>query len=156
MRATVVGAGCHSTQLSGSTVFCADVTLPKKNLPVVVLPFPVTAQDVKNAYLGQDTHTVALTIPHCPMLAYSQVKALAEVLVAGSGERELLVCLQQDFAKALGQSIRLLQPDRPCLCIDGVVLQNESFLDIGTPVGPALPVVIKTLVLRAEEKRGTG
>lgn len=156
LRATVIGAGCHSTQLSGSTVFYADVELPKKNLPVAVLPFPVTVQDVQNAYLGQDSQTVALTIPGCPAMSYSGVKELAKVLVSGSGGREILVCLQRDLAKALGQCIRLLQPHRPCLCIDGVVLQNESFLDIGAPVGPALPVVIKTLVLQAEGKNGTG
>ena len=37
IRATVIGAGCHSAQLSGSTVFCGGITLPEKNLPVVVL-----------------------------------------------------------------------------------------------------------------------
>jgi len=156
LRATVIGAGCHSTQLSGSTVFYADVTLPKKNLPVAVLPVPVTVEAVKSAYLGQDAKTVALTIPNCPPMSYSEVRELAKTLVAGSGERELLVCLQRDFAKALGQCIRLLRPERPCLCIDGVALQNESFLDIGTPIGPALPVVIKTLVLQAEGNNGTG
>jgi hypothetical protein len=34
IRATVIGAGCHSAQLSGSTVFCQNVPLPVKNLPV--------------------------------------------------------------------------------------------------------------------------
>jgi hypothetical protein len=35
IRATVIGAGCHSTQLSGSTVFFQNVNFPLKNLPVV-------------------------------------------------------------------------------------------------------------------------
>lgn len=35
IRATVIGAGCHSTQLSGSTVFCQNVKFPLKNIPVV-------------------------------------------------------------------------------------------------------------------------
>ena len=56
--------------------------------------------------------------------------------------------LGQDFAKALGHCLRLLLPDsRPCLCIDGISLDEVSYLDVGEPVGPAFPVVIKTLVL---------
>ena len=33
------------------------------------------------------------------------------------------------------------------MCLDGVALDEGSYLDIGQPVGPALPVVVKTLVL---------
>ena len=147
IRATVIGAGCHSAQLSGSTVFHDGVSLPKKNLPVAVLPMPPTAEQVKNAYLGQDSPTVVLALKGNIAPTYQQVQALAKTLVDGSGNRELLICVEQDMAKALGHSIRLLTPHRPCLCIDRVKLQNESFLDIGAPVGPALPVVVKTLVL---------
>lgn len=146
IRATVIGAGCHSTQLSGSTIFHSGVQLPKKNLPVAELSMPVTAEAVTNAYLGQDTDTVVLSLEGFVSPSYEQVKSLAEVLVSGSKGRELLVCLKTDMAKALGHAIRLLQPERPCLCIDRVHMGAESFLDIGTPVGPALPVVIKTLI----------
>lgn len=147
IRATVIGAGCHSAQLSGSTVFCDGVQLPKKNLPVAVLPMPPTAEQVKNAYLGQDSPTVVLALKGDIAPSYQQVQALAKTLVDGSGNRELLICVEQDMAKALGHSIRLIAPQIPCLCIDRVTLQDESFLDIGTPIGPALPVVVKTLIL---------
>ena len=155
IRATVIGAGCHSTQLSGSTVFYADVELPKKNLPVAVLTWPVTADAVKAAYAGQDAENIVLAIPGRLSCNYEQIKALAQTLISG-GRGELLVCMEADMAKALGHCIRLAEPSRPCLCIDGLHLENESFLDIGSPVGPALPVVIKTLVLSTEGKRGTG
>ena len=147
IRATVLGAGSHSTQLSGSTVFLQNVTLPKKNLPVAVLPMPVTVQGVKNAYAGQDADTVALAFAGYAAPSYDQVQALAETIVAGCGDREIILCVEQDMAKALGHAIALLRPGCACLCIDRVRLQNESFLDIGQPVGPALPVVVKTLVL---------
>ena len=47
IRATVIGAGCHSATLSGSTVFYRDVRLPVKNLPVAVVE--ETAQTDKEA-----------------------------------------------------------------------------------------------------------
>ena len=147
IRATVIGAGCHSAQLSGSTIFSGGISLPQKNLPVVSLTMPVCPEAVADAYRGQDADTVVLAIPGYPSPSYGELQALASALVTGSGQRELIVCLETDMAKALGHAIRILQPDRPCLCIDRVSLGAESFLDIGTPVGPALPVVIKTLVL---------
>ena len=52
------------------------------------------------------------------------------------------------MAKALGHCLCLqLPPGTPCLCIDRVRLRRGSFLDVGAPVGPALPVVVKTLIL---------
>jgi len=155
IRATVIGAGCHSTQLSGSTVFYADVALPKKNLPVAALTMPITPETVQNAYAGQDAENIVLSIPGNLSFNYQQIKDLAQTLVSGS-RGDLIVCLEADMAKALGHAIRLLTADRPCLCIDGLHLESESYLDIGSPVGPALPVVIKTLVLSTEGKRGTG
>ena len=35
IRATVIGAGCHTARLSGSTVFYQNITFPLKNIPVV-------------------------------------------------------------------------------------------------------------------------
>ncbi len=147
IRATVIGAGSHSTQLSGSTVFLSGVELPKKNLPVAHLPMPVTAEAVASAYAGQDSDEIVLAFAGYPSPSYAQVKQMAEAIVSGSQNRGLLVCVETDMAKALGHAISLLQPDRPCLCIDRIRLRSESFLDIGAPVGPAMPVVIKTLIL---------
>ena len=52
------------------------------------------------------------------------------------------------LAKALGQILALrLGKDAQILCIDRVQLEEGSYLDVGAPVGPALPVVVKTLIL---------
>ena len=147
IRATVIGAGSHSAHLSGSTVFLDGVALPKKNLPVAVLSQPVTAEAVAKAYSEQDTPEVVLSFPGEAAPSYAQVQALAKTLLAGCGDRPLLVCVEQDMAKALGHAIRLLDKEKPCLCIDRVQLESGSFLDMGRPVGPALPVVVKTLIL---------
>lgn len=153
IRATVIGAGCHSARLSGSTVFYRGVQLPMKNLPVI----PFTAQEQNSREFGeritarlaqQDARTVVLAMPGYSAPTYQQVKALAEKIAAGTAGRPVFVCLEQDMAKALGHSLCLLLPGHtPCLCIDRLQLGEGSYLDVGAPVGPALPVIIKTLIL---------
>ena len=60
----------------------------------------------------------------------------------------LIVAVEQDMAKALGQAIALCRtPEDGILCIDRVRLKNGDYLDVGNPIGPALPVVVKTLIL---------
>ena len=89
---------------------------------------------------------IALPGPAEP--GYAGIRKLAEQLAEGIPEGPVLIGLEQDAAKALGQSLaRRLDPDRPILCIDRVRLPGESYLDIGAPAGPALSVVVKTLVL---------
>lgn len=150
IRATVIGAGCHSAQLSGSTVFFENISLPVKNLPVAVF----TEQDqeqadlpkrIQQAFLQKDQANVALSFPGYTGATYAQVAALAEKINEGTKGREIFVCLEADMAKALGQCLYLT--GRQNLCIDRVKLSQESFLDIGKPVGPAIPVVVKTLIL---------
>ena len=148
IRATVIGAGCHSTRLSGSTVYGQNITFPMKNIPVAVVENPQTAEDVKHALSRTDAEQAVLAICGITAPDYSYVRRLARILAEGFGERPVLVCLEQDFAKALGHCLRLILPEnRPCLCIDGLSLGMGAYLDVGQPIGPAFPVVIKTLVL---------
>lgn len=153
IRATVIGAGCHSAQLSGSTVFLQNVALPLKNLPVAA--FTRQEQDgpdfetlLAQRQAASDAPMVVLAMPGYEAPSYAQVDRLARRIAAGAGNTDVLICLEADMAKALGQRLSLLLPnDSRCLCIDRVRLDQGSFLDVGEPVGPALPVVIKTLVL---------
>ena len=148
IRATVIGAGCYSTQLSGSTVYAQNITFPLKNIPAAVTENPKTAQDVKQALLQTDAEQAILAMPGISGPDYGYVRNLAKILAEGFGDKPVLVCVEADMAKALGQCLRLLLPSsRPCLCIDGLSLDMGSYLDVGEPVGPAFPVVIKTLVL---------
>ena len=135
IRATVIGAGCHSTQLSGSTVFCQNVTFPLKNLPVALW----------DGYAGEEACVLFLTeIPHG---GYRAVRELAEEILKRA-KPPLYLCMEQDMAKALGQALALRLPaDTPILCIDRVRLATGDYLDVAAPVGSALPVVVKTLVI---------
>ena len=90
---------------------------------------------------------MVIAIPGYRAPSYVQVQKLVQTISQVAG-KQVLVALESDMAKALGHSLCLqLPPGTPCLCIDRVKLEEGSFLDIGLPVGPCLPVVIKTLIL---------
>lgn len=140
IRATVIGAGSYSTQLSGSTVYSQNVRFPLKNLPVTRSP------------TAFHEGSVVLSVPGIPSPTYSQVRQIAQEL-AQNDPPELYICLEADMAKALGQALAMrLSPAARILCIDRVRVGEDSYLDIGEPVGGAFPVVVKTLVL---ERRST-
>ena len=152
IRATVIGAGCHSAQLSGSTVFWEGMALPVKNLPVAVFTEREQAAEslpqlIENAIKQADSPRVVLALPGYRGATYGQIASLGEKLMAGVKGQEIYVCLQEDMAKALGQWLYL--KGRRNLCIDRVKLSPQSFLDVGAPVGPAIPVVVKTLILES-------
>ena len=149
IRATVIGAGCYSMQLSGSTVYYRNMDFPLKNIPAVWAENPKSPEDVKKALDTVEEEMAVLAIPGLAAPGYTQIQALAEILAEGFGRRPVLVCMEADCAKVLGQCLQLLLPeDRPCMCLDGVCPEAGAYLDVGEPVGPALPVVMKTLVLQ--------
>lgn len=152
IRATVIGAGCHSVQLSGSTVFVRGLTLPVKNLPVAAVSREEQGEGLASVIRGRlkamEDGPVVLALPGFASPRYGQVTAMAEEIAAGMAGRPVLVCLEADMAKALGHALCLRLPEgTPCLCIDRLRLAPGSYLDIGQAVGPALRVVIKTLIL---------
>ena len=149
VRATVIGAGCHSAQLSGSTVFSQNVAFPLKNLPVTpVEAGSQTDPAALRAALARQEAPGVLALPGWNAPAYEQVTGLADAIAGAVGERPCRIALQGDMAKALGVALQLrLGTDREILCLDRLRLPPESYLDVGCPIGPAFPVVIKTLVL---------
>ena len=138
IRATVIGAGSYSTQLSGSTVFFQNIQFPLKNLGV--------ARTVRELKKLDGPGVLAVEGILSP--TYARVTALARELAEELAGETAVVALETDMAKALGQQLALeMGPDARILCIDRVALSEGSYLDVGAPVGSALPVVVKTLVL---------
>lgn len=143
IRATVIGAGCHTAQLSGSTVYCQNIRFPVKNLPVA----EVSGLPDLERILQTAEEPVILSLSLSAPATYREVIQLAEGILARM-KPPIFLCMDQDMAKALGQALAVrTSADAPILCIDRVRVGNGSFLDIGAPVGSAMPVVIKTLVL---------
>lgn len=151
IRATVIGAGCHSASLSGSTVFHRGIRFPVKNLPVVAAEAAEAEAESLARLLARNLRQAespfVLALPGHAAADYRQLTVLATVL-AQALPGPIYVAMEADMAKALGHALALrLPPDRPILCLDRVVLQRDSYLDVGAPVGDALPIVIKTLIL---------
>ena len=143
IRATVIGAGCYSAQLSGSTVFYRDVRFPVKNLPVI--PIRQVSREEICRQLSLFDGDGVLFLEGSLELSYPAVAAMAQEIAAALQNRPVLVAMEQDLAKALGQAMAL-RTDNQVLCIDGVKLRQGDYLDVAAPVGPALPVIVKTLI----------
>lgn len=147
IRATVVGAGCHSTELSGSTVDWHNTQLPIHDLPVMRAD-GLNARQIRAgaARYGDRFPALALTGVRAP--SFAQVEQLAQLLAEAAPQSGLVVILEADMAKALGQALRLrLGAEVPVLCLDGIAVPEGSYLDLAKPVGSgtAFPVVVKTL-----------
>ena len=147
IRATVIGAGCHSAQLSGSTIFRQNTPLPIKNLPVAVLTVQEqespALKEIIVAKLSALDASGALFLPGWVSPPYHRVTALADIL----REFRCPIITEADMAKALGGALALRLPeDTPILCIDGLSIPEGSFLDIGAPAGPSLTAIVKTLI----------
>lgn len=157
IRATVIGAGCHSTQLSGSTVFARQLSFPLQNLPVLALSAgeqslsPEALARRMGELAGRwEEGPAAVFLPGLPNPTFRELEALAEGLLPGL--RRLpephVVVTREDQAKALGAMLGTRLPG-PLLCLDSLSLTGETLLDVSPPVsgGLAYPVVKKTLVL---------
>lgn len=143
IRATVIGAGCHSTQLSGSTVYSQNVQFPLKNIPVIT----------QKAQRSQQEGNVFFALPGVRSPTYAQVQQMAAEI--SRMPQPIYLCLEQDMAKALGQAMALrLGRDAEILCIDRIRVHPGDYLDVAAPVGPAFPVVVKTLVLQKRNIEG--
>ncbi len=140
IRATVVGAGAYTTEISGSTITYDGDLLPVKNLPVFKI------KNEENMDISQVEDMVAFAISGIKNPTFRQIEKYAEEL-AKAKVSPVVIIIKEDMAKALGQSLRL-KGKKDIICIDGINTDSGDYVDIGKPVagGTVLPVVVKTLV----------
>jgi ethanolamine utilization protein EutA len=160
IRATVIGAGSHATELSGSTVFYSSAELlPLRNLPC----YEPTEELENELWRGGEKMRLAAeygvflrqTDCSCAVLclrgrenpSFSELTSLADSLAAGLTGEPLVVAICEDNAKALG-TLLSRRTEKPLLVLDSIKAGSGTYLDIGRPVlgGSALPVVVKTLI----------
>jgi ethanolamine utilization protein EutA len=170
IRATVIGAGMYSLQLSGSTVSVAPQILPISNLPVI-RPFGNASTVVQPESLSQrlgellvqydldwSEQAIALFLPGLQRMGYGDLRkwahALKEVADRFKAAEPLVVVCTHDIAAALGQLLRAELPGRQVVVLDGIAGISGDFIDIGEPLANNLstPVVLKDLVFGSQER----
>ncbi|MEO5844998.1 MAG: ethanolamine ammonia-lyase reactivating factor EutA [Caldimonas sp.] len=168
IRATVVGASQYTIQVSGSTIFVEpQATLPLRNLPVIAPALPLQgealdvdaiATAVHRALRRMDLHTGAQAVALCyrwqGSATYARLDAFCRAVAAGlratlDGGHPLVLVGDGDVGGLVGihahSELRLASP---IVSIDGIVLDDFDFIDIGAllDTSGAVPVVIKSLV----------
>ena len=169
IRATVVGAGAYSVEVSGSTVFYRGVTFPLKNLPVIALTeeqersgtaefIRAVREQLSWLSAGEEPVQAALCLHGERAPTYERVQKCAEQILEGllpmrKAGHFPVVLLREDMAKALGQAMARKNPG-PLLVLDGIAAGLGDYVDIAAPAagGLVLPVVVKTLAF--EEGKG--
>jgi ethanolamine utilization protein EutA len=169
IRATVVGASQYSVQVSGNTIYLSNPgLLPQRNLQVLRPVYDLggtidpdgLAQAVRRHFTAFDLQEggadVALafhwhgdpSFPRVSAFAEGLVRALPGTLAAG---RPLYLVFDHDVARLVGA---LLKEERELpvdvLSIDGIVLRDFDFVDIGRQLegSGTVPVTIKSLVFQ--------
>ncbi|MCG8564875.1 MAG: ethanolamine ammonia-lyase reactivating factor EutA [Desulfobacterales bacterium] len=163
IRATVVGAGSHTTDISGSTITVAADALPLKNVPVLKLsreeeatPFADWGELIRSKVewfkLDTENQQLALAFEGPDNISFSDLQLLADKIIEGTerlAQKPLIVVVEKDFSKALGQTLRVkLKSQRDVICIDTVKVENGDYIDIGRelPQSRVVPVIVKTLL----------
>lgn len=164
LRATVIGAGQFTVQLSGSTIDVSADADALTNVPVV--PVPALAgydpDKVRSAvadgfvYAGIDPEAgpvaISLHLPHPD--SPQQLKALAAALVDSlelpiRAGQPVVVVIDQDLAGLVGHLMRKQAIfTAPLLVLDQVDVDRFDYLDIGRKRADSgvVPVVVKSLV----------
>lgn len=171
-RATVIGAGMESTEISGSTVYLDPALLPLRNLPVCKGDLGIRGDSTRdeiaagihrlveqgNRLYGQHmSPPFAIALGGIFSHSYQMLQMLADELVNAyqkivPSSTALIVICENDVAKALGQTLAVrTQGKWKIICIDQIQVEHGDYVDLGEPIANAMiPVMIKTLVFPAQ------
>ncbi len=166
IRATVIGAGQSSLQVSGSTTFLSSgLRYPIRNIPVVA-PTIISSGDMEkdvalaieqalsrmDIHEGEDSFILAFKDAVRPSyesitrFVKGVVRALPKTVHSG---RPIMLCFDSDVGNSVGNIMRReTGVTNEILSIDELTLELGDYIDIGEPVieGVVVPVIVKTLV----------
>ncbi|NWF94552.1 MAG: ethanolamine ammonia-lyase reactivating factor EutA [Candidatus Thorarchaeota archaeon] len=166
IRATVIGAGQSSLQVSGSTTFLSEgLVYPLRNLPAVVprVPRAMTSPEqictaitdaLKQMDLEEGVDDLILAFNDAVRPSYDSLTSFAKGVLKAlpktvSTGRPIMMCFDEDIGNSVGNVMkRETGLTNHILSIDEVSLQQGDFVDIGEPIieGVVVPVIVKTLV----------
>jgi ethanolamine utilization protein EutA len=178
IRATALGASEYSVQLSGNTSTITDpgTLLPRRNLQVLQAPYvceeSIDSDKLAAAIRGHFTafdlvegeSEVALALRWLGAPSHERIFAFAQGIVRGmphtlAKKNPLFIMLDGDIAQTLGAILRE-ELDVQCeiLCIDGIVLWDFDYIDLGRIRLPSMtvPVTIKSLVFSEDPRLPRG
>ena len=157
IQATVIGAGMHSMQLSGSTICYDGELLPIKNHPVIVMDADLFSEEAsqiqekmerKSALYEED---VVFWFEGKKSPSYKDVKQATDVIwhFYSKNKMPILLMFQNDIAKAMGQMLRIRSGhQRKILCIDSVEVSEGDYIDFCKAVGETILITVKTLLYK--------
>ena len=160
VRATVMGAGAQSTDVSGATIEVDGAVLPLKNVPVLQCDFSHTTAQMTEKVAAtilqaeqlfdneRSGDPFALYFKQIPYMNFNEIVQLADAIVQHwpLHNRHILLVLEADYAKVLGQTLLKKTTTHQIVCIDQVFVRTGDYIDIGKPLDAGVvPVVVKTL-----------
>ena len=168
IRATVIGAGQYSLQVSGATTLVTeDNEFPIRNIPVVVPYLPQetpTPEEIKAAIdlsykridLKEGEAPVALAFHRTIGLSYERLKSFAKGIVSAiptivEKEMPLILVFKDDIGNSVGNVMkRETELKKNIISIDEMALREGDYIDIGEPIAnkQVVPVVVKTLIFQ--------
>lgn len=167
VRATVLGAGMQTTEISGATIQVASSRLPVRNLPIYHLQLNDKLVNGREALIHATEQALQLYDPQreginfafyitgLSILRFREVQQLADWLLESYRRQPnqlepLVVVTANDMAKVLGQTLIAKDSTRDIICIDQVAAQHGDYLDIGNPLQTeVVPVIVKTLIFHS-------
>ena len=175
IRATALGASEYSVQLSGNTSYISNpgALLPRRNLQVLQPAFSFgdtvdwralahAIRTHRKAFEAANADAeIALAFHWRGAPAYERLHACARGLAAGladkiAAKKPIYLMLDGDIAQTLGAILREdCNVTSDILCIDGVMLMDFDYIDLGRVRVPSytVPVTIKSLVFSDDPHR---
>jgi ethanolamine utilization protein EutA len=170
IRATVIGAGNFSLQVSGSTTFLSSgLNYPLRNLPVIephITTRKPSSSDVSRAIkralsrfdLIEGVDPLILAFNNSVKPSYENLREFALGVVSAlpntvKNQTPIFMCFDADIGNSVGNVMkRETGIKNELLSIDEIRLKEGEFIDIGEPIieDVVVPVVIKTLVFDSD------
>lgn len=165
IRATVIGAGQYTLQVSGVTTHISDIELlPLYNIPVIVPKLDLKQldeQSISKAILKslaqfdikEGSEIFALSFKGAIGGSYASLTTFAKGVTAAlpetvKNELPVIMLFDQDIANSVGNVMKRETEAKYIISIDEINVNEGDFIDIDKPRagGEVVPVIVKTLV----------